>query len=313
MHCVSCVGVSEVETTSFVSARWVPQMADHRDVCLGLRDAMRQAHMDSVRRSRSSSAREPVLSVLVPNERGFSGLEEVVTAGAPINKVAVFTTASEAFCQRNINCSIAESLKRFEPVIAKTKDQGFILRGYVSTVLGCPVQGDVPLGDVVDVVAKLFDMGCDEVSLGDTIGVGTPEGVADLLGLIEKHVCPVDDGRIALHMHDTNGRALSNIRQGLVHGVRNIDASVGGLGGCPYADGATGNVATEDVVALLQETGVETTACLETLAETGLWICHALGRPYTSPAGLAALGYDKPVPPPPGKGAEGDGSVPETK
>lgn len=256
-------GLGVIETTSFVSDRAVPQLSDAETVYSSLR-------------------KKPGVSypALVPNERGY---ERARAAG--IDEIAIFTAASEAFNQHNINCSIEESMQRFAPVIAKARADGVSVRGYVSTAMGCPYQGNVPVSDVVKVAEALFSAGCHEISLGDTIGVGTAKqaqgvvkAVADAIGI--EHV--------AIHFHDTYGQALANIFACLEIGVRTIDSSVAGLGGCPYARGATGNVATEDVVYMLHGMGLETGVDLYALAQTGRWIAAELGRPH-SRAGQAVL------------------------
>ncbi len=258
-------GCRVIEAGAFVSPKWVPQMADTADVLAGLR--------------RRPGLRYPVL---VPN---LKGLERALAAG--VEEIAVFGAASETFTQRNINCSIAESLERFAPVCAEARAAGLRVRGYVSCVLGCPYEGEVPVARVAEVAAALHDMGCAEVSLGDTIGVGTPlkaramvEAVA-LRGPLE---------RLAVHFHDTYGQALANILACLELGVSTVDAAVAGLGGCPYARGASGNVASEDVVYLLNGLGIETGIDLERLAAAGAYICGLLGRPPSSKVALALAG-----------------------
>jgi len=237
-------GLAAIEATAFVSPKWVPQMADHTEVLEGIR-------------------RRPGISypVLTPNLKGF---EAARAAGA--TEVAVFAAASEAFSKKNINCSIAESLERFVPVMKAAKDANIRVRGYVSTVLGCPYEGDVKPAKVAEVADALYAMGCYEVSLGDTIGTGTPGKTKAMLEACAKHV-PMD--KLAGHYHDTYGQALANVYASLEMGVATFDASVGGLGGCPYAKGATGNVATEDVVYLLHGLGIETGIDLERLWEAG--------------------------------------------
>ncbi len=253
-------GLPVIEATSFVSPKWVPQMADATEVLAGLR-------------------RKPGVSypVLVPN---LQGLERAHRAGA--DHVAVFTAASDAFNRKNINCDIAASLLRIKPVIDQAKAAGLPLRGYVSCVLGCPYQGEVLVADVVRVSAALFEMGCEEISLGDTIGVGTPGKARAMLRAVAGAV-PM--ARIAVHFHDTRGQALANIYACLEEGARSVDASVAGLGGCPYARGATGNVATEDLVYMLQGLGMETGVDLDALVETGRWMSNKLGREPASKLG----------------------------
>jgi len=247
-------GLSVVEATSFVSAPAIPQLADAEAVFRGIKRSDRVSY-----------------PVLVPNEKGY---ERARAVGA--EEIAVFTAASEAFNQKNINCSIAESLERFGPVVRRGRQDKVRVRGYVSTVLGCPYQGKVPVADVVRVAEALFEAGCAEISLGDTIGVGTPHQARDVLKAVAESI-PMD--QLAVHFHDTYGQALANISACLEAGVRVVDSSVAGLGGCPYARGATGNVATEDVVYLLNGLGLETGVDLIKLAQTGDWIAGELGRP----------------------------------
>lgn len=251
-----------IEATAFVSPKWVPQMADATEVMQGL-----------VRRP---GVRYPVL---VPNLQGY---ERAHAVGA--DEIAVFGAASEAFSRKNINASIAESLERFAPVIERARADGVAVRGYVSTVLGCPYQGEVPVADVVRVAATLYRMGCYEISLGDTIGVGTPRKARQMLEAVAGEV-PLQ--ALACHFHDTWGQALANLYACLEAGVTVIDASVAGLGGCPYARGASGNVATEDVVYLLQGLGLDCGVDLASLAATGRWISGELGRPNGSKVGRA--------------------------
>jgi hydroxymethylglutaryl-CoA lyase len=251
-----------VEATAFVSPKWVPQMADHTEV------------LERVRRKPGVS-----YPVLTPNLKGF---EAARAAGA--TEVAIFGAASEAFSRKNINCSIAESLRRFEPVVEKALKSAVKVRGYISCVLGCPYEGDIDPQRVAEVAQALYDMGCYEVSLGDTIGVGTPGRAKAMIEACARRV-PVE--RLAGHYHDTYGQALANIYASLELGVRTFDASVGGLGGCPYAKGATGNVATEDVVYMLHGMGIATGVDLEHLVDIGQWICGVLGKEPASRAGRA--------------------------
>ncbi|MEH6461595.1 hydroxymethylglutaryl-CoA lyase [Chitinimonas sp. JJ19] len=255
-------GLSVIEATAFVSPKWVPQMADHTEVMRGLK--------------RRPGVRYPVL---VPNMQGY---EAARAAGA--DEIAVFAAASEAFSQKNINCSIAESLARFAPVVEAARRDGVAVRGYVSCVLGCPYQGDVPLADVVRVAKALYDMGCYEVSLGDTIGVGTPEKARQMIAAVSAAV-PV--AHLGAHFHDTWGQALANIYAVLEMGVATIDSSAAGLGGCPYAKGASGNVATEDVVYMLDGLGIQTGVDLEKLAAAGRFINGQLGKALASKAATA--------------------------
>lgn len=257
-----------VEATSFVSPKWVPQLADAAEVFAGV------AHLLPERPGLS-------LPVLVPN---LTGLERALAAGA--TEIAIFTAASEAFNRRNINASIDESLTRFEPVLERARAERVRVRGYVSTVLGCPYQGEVPLGDVVRVVKALYQAGCYEISLGDTIGVGTAHAAA---AMFTACCSEVPASALAVHFHDTWGQALANILACLEVGARTVDCSVAGLGGCPYARGASGNVASEDVVYLLHGLGLDTGIDLDTLAQVGAWISGRLGRDSQSRAGRAAL------------------------
>jgi len=257
-------GLLAIEATAFVSSRWVPQMVDAADVMRGL--------------NRRSGVSYPVL---VPNLQGF---EATLAAGA--EEIAVFGAASEAFSQKNINCSIAESLDRFRPVVAAAQAANVKVRGYVSCVLGCPYQGPIATAAVAEVAAELHGMGCYEISLGDTIGVGTPNATCDMIEAVARRV-PL--AALAGHFHDTYGMAIANINAALATGIATFDSSVAGLGGCPYAAGASGNVATEDVVYLLNGLGVETGVDLIALAETGAWISRQLGRETGSKAARALL------------------------
>ncbi|MBY5942091.1 hydroxymethylglutaryl-CoA lyase [Halomonas sp. DP5N14-9] len=261
-------GHRHIEAASFVSPKWVPQMADHREVMTAL---MREGKgQPGVR-----------YSALTPN---LKGLEAAIECG--VDEVAVFGAASESFSQKNINCSIAESLERFAPVVERARDQGIQVRGYVSCVLGCPYEGDIAPEQVAAVARALDEMGCYEVSLGDTIGTGTPLKARRMLEAVARDV-PVE--RLAAHFHDTYGQALANLAAVLEDGIQVIDSSVAGLGGCPYAKGASGNVATEDVVYLLEGLGIETTVDLERIAAVGDWITRAIGRPNRSKAGVAVV------------------------
>ena len=259
---LSATGLQSIEATSFVSPRWVPQLADAAEVFTGI--------------TRRPGVHYPVL---VPNEKGY---ERARAAG--VEEIAVFTAASEAFNQRNINASIDESLQRFAPVLERARGDGVRVRGYVSTVLGCPYQGEVPLADVVRVARQLHGMGCYEISLGDTIGVGTPGKARAMLQAVAGEV-PLN--ALAVHFHDTFGQALANLLACLEVGVSVVDASVAGTGGCPYATGASGNVATEDVVYMLHGLGIETGVDLARLADTGRWLAGRLGRETGSRVGRA--------------------------
>jgi len=250
---LTATGLSTIEATSFVSPKWVPQLADAADVFAGIH--------------RKPGVRYPVL---VPNEQGY---ERARAVGA--DEVAVFTAASEAFNRKNINASIDESIERFRPVIERANADGVRVRGYVSTVLGCPYQGEVPVDDVVRVAQRMHALGCYEVSLGDTIGVGTPAKARAMLRAV---AAAVPMSALAVHFHDTYGQALPNLLACLEEGVRVADASVSGTGGCPYAKGASGNVATEDVVYMLHGMGLRTGIDLERLVDTGRWLAALLGR-----------------------------------
>ena len=250
---LSDTGLSTIEATSFVSPKWVPQLADAADVYTAIR--------------KKRGVRYPVL---VPNLQGYERAREV---GA--EEIAVFTAASEAFNRKNINASIDESIERFTPVVERAKVDGIAVRGYVSTVLGCPYQGDVPVADVVRVAARLHALGCYEISLGDTIGIGTPAKARAMLAAVAEKV-PMS--ALAVHFHDTRGQALANILACLELGVAVIDSSVSGAGGCPYARGATGNVASEDVVYMLHGMGISTGIQLDKLIETGRWLSTQLAR-----------------------------------
>lgn len=254
---LSRTGLRSIEATSFVSPKWIPQLADAAEVFAAI-------------------DRKPGISypVLVPNEKGYERAREV---GA--QEVAVFTAASEAFNRKNINASIDESIERFRPVLERARADGVKVRGYVSTVLGCPYQGQVPVVDVVRVAARLHALGCYEISLGDTIGVGTPHKARAMLKAVAAEV-PMP--ALAVHFHDTYGQALANILACLEEGVAVVDSAVSGTGGCPYAKGASGNVASEDVVYLLHGLGVETGVDLDKLSETGLWLSALLGHETSS-------------------------------
>ncbi|KAG2622881.1 hydroxymethylglutaryl-CoA lyase, mitochondrial-like [Panicum virgatum] len=262
IHKLVAAGLSVVEATSFVSPKWVPQLADAKEVLKGIQQ------MPNVR-----------YPVLTPNLRGF---EAAVAAGA--KEIAVFASASESFSKSNINCTIEESLVRYRDVTAAAKKHGLLIRGYVSCVIGCPVEGAIDPSKVAYVAKELYNMGCSEISLGDTIGVGTPGSVVAMLEAVMSFV-PVD--KIAVHFHDTYGQALANILVSLQMGISIVDSSVSGLGGCPYAKGATGNVATEDVVYMLHGLGIETNVDLNKLMEAGNYISKHLGRPLGSKTAAA--------------------------
>ncbi|GAB2506133.1 hydroxymethylglutaryl-CoA lyase [Pseudoxanthomonas sangjuensis] len=250
---LSRTGLRSIEATSFVSPKWIPQLADAAEVFAAI--------------ERRPGVAYPVL---VPNERGY---ERARAVGA--EEVAVFTAASEAFNRKNTNAGIDESIERFRPVLQRARADGVKVRGYVSTVLGCPYQGEVPVADVVRVARRLHELGCYEVSLGDTIGVGTPYKASAMLKAVASEV-PMP--ALAVHFHDTYGQALANILACLEQGVRVVDAAVSGTGGCPYAKGASGNVASEDVVYMLHGMGMRTGVDLDRLGETGRWLAALLGR-----------------------------------
>ena len=246
-------GLTKIEATSFVSPKWVPQLKDAHEVFTGIK--------------RIAGVSYPVLT---PNMKGF---ERALEADA--KEIAVFSAASEAFSQKNTNCSIEESINLFRPVLEEAQKNNIQVRGYISCVLGCPYQGHVPVEDVINLAAKMIEMGCFQISLGDTIGAGTPVQAKTMVQKVAEKV-PVS--KLALHFHDTRGQALANIYACLELGITVIDASVAGLGGCPYAKGATGNVATEDVVFMLHGMDIETGIDLNKLIETGRFISGVLGR-----------------------------------
>ncbi len=255
-------GMRVIEATSFVSPKWVPQMADNAAVMQGIK--------------RQSATVYPVLT---PNLQGF---DAAILAGA--KEVAIFGAASESFSRKNINCSIAESLKRFEPILSVASSLEIKVRGYVSCVVGCPYEGAIDPEKTAEVARTLFDMGCYEVSLGDTIGVGNPASISRMIEACAKKV-PIE--LLAGHYHDTYGMAIANIYASLQLGMAAFDSSIAGLGGCPYAKGASGNVATEDVVYLLHGLGIETGIDLAKLAGIGDWISSAINRPNGAKAGRA--------------------------
>lgn len=259
---LSATGLRSIEATSFVSPKWVPQLADAAEVFTGIRKAPGVSY-----------------PVLVPNLQGY---ERALAVGA--KEVAVFSAASEAFNRKNINASIDESIERFLPVLERAGADGVKVRGYVSTVLGCPYQGEVPLADVVRVARRLHEAGCYEVSLGDTIGIGTPGKARAMLRAVAAEV-PM--AALAIHFHDTRGQALANILACLEEGVAVVDSAVSGTGGCPYAPGASGNVATEDVVYMLEGMGIATGVDLPALVDTGRWLAALLGRASGSKVTLA--------------------------
>ena len=262
---LSQTGLRTIEATSFVSPKWIPQLADAAEVYTGI-------------------TKRPGVSypVLVPNEQGY---ERARAVGAM--EIAIFTAASEAFNRKNINASIDESIERFMPILARARADRVKVRGYVSTVLGCPYQGEVPVSDVVRVARRLHELGCYEVSLGDTIGIGTPGKARAMLRAVAE-VVPMS--ALAVHFHDTRGQALANILACLEEGVRVVDSAVSGIGGCPYAKGASGNVATEDVVYMLEGMGFSTGVDLQRLIDTGRWLSALLGRTSGSKVTVASQG-----------------------
>ncbi len=257
IHRLAAAGLTTIEATSFVHPKWVPQLADAEELFPQLADVQAD------------------LPVLVPNERGLDRARDL---GA--TRIAVFGSATETFAQRNLNRTVAESLAMFEPVVARAKAEGMHVRGYLSMCFGDPWEGPVPVPQVAGVAKALLDLGCDELSLGDTIGVATPGHVQALLRALNEDSVPTD--RIGVHFHDTYGQALSNTLAALQHGVTTVDASAGGLGGCPYAKSATGNLATEDLVWMLDGLGIETGVDLAALTATSVWMAERLGRPSPS-------------------------------
>lgn len=264
INALSQTGLEHIEVTSFVSAKAIPQLADHTKVFHTI-DKLPSVHY----------------SALVPNEQGMLKALE-----AGVKEIAIFTAASEQFNQRNINCSIDESIARFKPVLALAKEHHIKVRGYISCVLGCPYEGSIPPEQVANVSQKLLDLGIDELSLGDTIGVGTPRQTQLVLDEILKFL-PID--QLAMHFHDTYGQAIANIYASLHHGVHRFDSSVAGLGGCPYALGATGNVATEDVLYLMHGLGIDTGVDVFKVVSVGDMICKILGRKNQSKVANALL------------------------
>src|SRR5476651_2118949 len=249
-------GLHTVEVGAFVSPKAIPQMVNSDQVLRGLSGVAGEFH------------------VLVPNQKGY---EAAIAAGAKV--IAVFASVSEGFSRANINCSVAESIERFKPVMARARADGIKVRGYISCVLGCPFDGEVKPRAVVDVASTLWELGCYEVSLGDTIGVGTPVKARHLLHAVAGSV-PIAD--LAMHFHDTYGQALANLYAGMEEGARVIDSAAGGLGGCPYAPGATGNVATEDVVYMLEGMGIATGVDMTKLVAATNEVSHLIGRPPVS-------------------------------
>ncbi len=261
---LAACGLTYIEATAFVHPKWVPQMANSAEVMKLVKKA---SHVN--------------YSALVPN---LMGLERAIASG--VDEIAVFGAASESFSQRNTNCSIAQGLQRFEPVAKAALDAGLSVRGYISVVIDCPYEGSVDPNIVRDVAHALMDMGCYEVSLGDTIGTATPSKMLKMLESVNQKVCI---SNLAGHCHNTYGQALANVLSMLEAGVSVFDSSVAGLGGCPYAMGASGNLATEDLVYMLDGMGIKTGVQLERLAHVGQTICDALGRPNGSHAGQALM------------------------
>ncbi|GAB4530110.1 MAG: bifunctional 3-hydroxy-3-isohexenylglutaryl-CoA lyase/hydroxymethylglutaryl-CoA lyase [Parvularculaceae bacterium] len=261
---LAAAGLPVVEAGAFVSPKWVPQMAASDEVVTTI--------------DRKPGVAYPVL---VPNMKGYEAAR-----AAGVDEIAVFAAASESFSAKNINATIEESLERFAPVIEAAKDNGVKVRGYVSTVLGCPYEGDVPLANVVRVASALYEAGCYEISLGDTIGVGVAEKTREMLRAVKD---AVPASALAGHFHDTYGQALANIYAAWLEDVRVFDSSISGLGGCPYAPGASGNVATEDVVYMFNMMGIETGADLEALVDVSFWISSELDRPVGSKAARAIM------------------------
>ncbi|EGQ8488261.1 hydroxymethylglutaryl-CoA lyase [Vibrio alginolyticus] len=259
---LSSSGLKHIEAGSFVSPRWVPQMADSDQVFAGI-----------------SKKPEVVYSALTPN---LAGLERALESG--VKRIAVFGSASETFSQKNINCSITESLARFEPVIELANQHNIPVRGYLSCTMVCPYEGVIKPEQTTKVANTLFDMGCYEISLGDTVGKATPNRV---IAMLDSLLTLLPKDALAVHFHDTYGQALANIYQALLMGINTIDSAVAGLGGCPYAKGASGNVATEDVLYLCEQLGIETGVDLSVINEAGWQICRALGKPPASRVALA--------------------------
>ena len=261
---LSQCGFQTIEATSFVSPKWIPQLADAAEVFTGIEKFPDVGY-----------------PVLVPNLQGY---ERARAVGA--TEVAIFTAASEAFNQKNINASIDQSIERFIPILEQAKNDRIEVRGYISTVLGCPYQGAVPVADVVRVAKRLVELGCYEISLGDTIGIGTPKNARAMLAAVAAEI-PMS--ALAVHFHDTRGQAMANILACLEEGVRVVDSAVSGVGGCPYAKGASGNVATEDVVYMLEGIGMDTGIQLQKLISTGRWLSQLLGRETSSKVNRASI------------------------
>ena len=259
---LATTGLQTIEATSFVSPKWIPQLADAKEVMQGI-------------------VQKPnvLYPVLVPNT---TGMQNAIAAGA--KSIAVFTAASETFSQKNTNCSIADSLENITKIIELAKQNNIAVRGYISCVLGCPYEGKIDFQKTADIAQQLYSMGCYQISLGDTIGIGTPAKATQLISNVAKQI-PVNV--IAAHFHDTYGQALANIYAVLEQGVNSFDSSIAGLGGCPYAHGASGNVATEDLVYMLEGMGINTGVDLQKLLKVSKFICQALGRTPNSKVALA--------------------------
>jgi len=262
VNILSHTGLTLIESGSFVSPKWVPQMANSGEL------------FNRIKRSPGIT-----YSALTPN---LIGLNAAIAAN--VDEVAIFGSASESFCRKNINCSIADSLRQFKPVIEQAHTAGLAVRGYISCTLGCPYEGYISINKVAKVAQQLHDMGCYQISLGDTVGVGTPEAAKAMINAVSQYV-PIDN--LAVHFHDTYGQALANIYAALQLGISVIDSAVAGLGGCPYAQGASGNVATEDVVYMLNGLGIESGVNLSELIAAGNFICQRLNRPNGSKVALA--------------------------
>lgn len=264
-------GVPEIEVTSFVSPKWIPQMADHDSV-----------YSQVLKKYSGNGVRYPVLT---PNLKGLdSAIASAESVGQKVQEVAIFGAASEGFNKKNTNRSIAESFAAFEDVIKKAQGLGITVRGYLSTVIACPYDGPTNPAIVAELSKQLLDMGCREVSLGDTIGVGTP---ATIERMLEAVLAKIPAEKLAIHAHDTYGQGVANVVKAVEMGIRVVDSSVAGLGGCPYAKGATGNVSTEDVVYTLEGLGFQTGIDLKMLSQTGKWVSEAIGRNNGSRAGAA--------------------------
>lgn len=261
---LSETGLSAIEVTSFVSPKWVPQLADHKSVFKQINKKLNISY-----------------PVFVPN---LTGLKNAIEVG--VKEISVFTTPSELFCKKNINATVSESLEQISKMVKEAHQNSLLVRGYVSCVLGCPYEGEISPLSVANITQKLIDFGCYEVSLGDTIGIGTPSKTKNLLENVLKKTLPKN---LAVHFHDTYGQALVNIYVALEHGIAVVDSSVAGLGGCPYAMGASGNVATEDVVYMVEGMGIKTGINLQKLNEVGRFITKHLNRSVQSKVNLAQM------------------------